>query len=480
MSGFDWSKAAEPDEKPKEAEPRNAKPKAEGFDWGNAAKPAPVRVSKEPGDLVDLAPEETEPEPEDPGLFRTIAHNFAQGGMKGGLDEAAGLWAEKMPRALGGQEPGIGESKNDVYRRYRGGLREQDKAGWKHHPGWAMGAQVAGDLASDYVLGTLGIPVGSPIYQTALGVVTGLLSSEAELTTDKTNPAELAKAGASAAMGGVGAYYLPKIGNRIAGKIANSGLAKTLVEKSRGAAADQAQKVAGAVLAKVREATGAMGGATSSARRSLEVLREVLTSPAATQEQKLAAKAFLESDEGVNLLRKTYDNTLERAPEEMARLGQAAATRESALKGATQEAIEEGTDAVLSKPMEPIKRALWKYGTRMLPIAAGSWVGNQLGGGTLGTAGGALAGGALGVVMGDPGTSIKNIVNNPAVRKGAAEALHKILVETPEQLGKRAPYLLRLVQRGGPEMALIANWLMNKGELPEPQSSEPEPEPQPP
>jgi hypothetical protein len=202
--------------------------------WRDRATPIepPAAEPDEPEALSRATEAPPERVPDDPGLGATIGHGFLEGVFKGGTDELMGAFTaapEMHPLAdpsdvaahqkrmegstVGWRQPDgsvkLLKGKGDLYRAGRDTEREVQKGAWEHHPKALIASQIAGDLASDAALKWLGVPVDSPIYQTAAGALTGFLSGDAELTGDKP---ELGKAALQTGIGGGLGYAAPKVG----------------------------------------------------------------------------------------------------------------------------------------------------------------------------------------------------------------------------------------------------------------------------
>lgn len=232
--------------------------------------------------------------PKDPGFWRTLGRGMLQGFFKQGADEAAGALASTRSDVIGhGYRMPDGtvrdlNSRGDVYRAVRDTERDIEAGAREFRPKTAFVANMAGDIASDAVLGALGVPVGSTPYQVASGALSGFLGNDADLSTEDTSGRDVASALGSAALGGAAGYVLPKVGNQIArafpGAMARlrQGLESSALDKARKVltnGADQLSNRNPVADSAVREAldSGAIPiwGTTEGAFRRLEDLAEV-------------------------------------------------------------------------------------------------------------------------------------------------------------------------------------------------------------
>lgn len=167
------------------------------------------------------APAEPKP-PADPGFLNTVVHGLGQGYFKQGYDELAGALGRARDDTVGqGLRMPDGsvrlmKTSGDAYRVPRDREREIERGGREHHPFTAFLSNMAGDIASDAALNFMGVPVASTPYQVASGALSGLLGSDAELSTDDVKPGAVASAAGSTALGAGLGYVLPKVGTQVA------------------------------------------------------------------------------------------------------------------------------------------------------------------------------------------------------------------------------------------------------------------------
>jgi hypothetical protein len=99
-------------------------------------------------------------------------------------------------------------TEGDVYRAGRDTERDILERGREHYPKTSIASQAIGDVASDAVLRFLGVPgVGTMPYNVGMGALTGLLSSDAELTPDKATETSVAQNLAGAGLGAYAGKY---------------------------------------------------------------------------------------------------------------------------------------------------------------------------------------------------------------------------------------------------------------------------------
>lgn len=396
-------------------------------------------ISNEPGDLATRT-RDGAPQSKRTGLFRSIAAGLAQGALKGGSDEFAGYLNQAKLK------PGIGEVPNDQYRRGRNLVRSELEAARKENPVSTFMSEVAGDVGSDFLLQKVGVPVASSGYQALSGALTGLLGSDAEMTNDKSTPLSEATGLAQGVVGGVAGYALPKLGRRISDVATASPVSQWLLKKARLASADQGAADALKALKNQRSARGALGGDAGAVLNTVDHAERILKDSASVPEDIAWAKEFLSSDATRKVIDRARKNVRELAPKQLGKMLLSEDALDAANKAALPEAVDAATEATLSKPLKPIKDRLWKYGTRAIPGAVMAYIGNSVGG-TEGAIGGFIAGQAAGAALGDPGTALKNIINNPAVRKATSEGVNSLMTKVPERLGKYAPVLVRALGR---------------------------------
>lgn len=370
------------------------------------------------------------------------------GRQTGATPDVMAVRVENQPNLPTREEPRPASVLDD-YREGRDAHRRYDQRAFDDQTAAYMGGAIGADIPIQALLATAtGGASLTPQAQAAIGAVHGFGSSEADLT--RPSVGNVANAVGSSALGAGMGYGVTRVAQGLGSAWQNSGARKAIsgyLDKAISDALDLVQKKADKAL---RSGVSAVGGETSSAKRTLEVLEEILTNPGATPEEKVAAKALLESPEGVALLRGVYENTLERAPSQLGRIEAARAALPALRDAASPEAVASGAQELLAKPMDPVKRFAINYSSRVIPPLVGSYVGNELGdGGLTGTLIGTGVGAGVGAALGNPGTALKNLMKNPSVRRAWWSALQGAPDAAFASLGKYGPVLSRALQTGG-------------------------------
>lgn len=152
-------------------------------------------------------------EPQEPvGRLQALRLGFGAGSMKQGMDEFGGLLAEKF----GGSNLDTPERDKERYRQVRDQIRAEEAQASKERPVLSFLGNVGGDIASDAAVSILSggaIPVTSQAYQVGSGLLSGLLGSDAELTSDKRTTGSMARAAVDTGIGGGLSYVVPKVAN---------------------------------------------------------------------------------------------------------------------------------------------------------------------------------------------------------------------------------------------------------------------------
>lgn len=387
--------------------------------------------------------------------------NYVEGAAKGGSGELMGGVS-----ALRRVEPGMAlrmpdgdvrriKSKADWYRAGRDRTDAVREAFAEQHPTIASGLDLAGDLTSDAFLAPGKVLKAGT--QALSGGLRGLLGSKADLT-DGITAQDAGDVATSTGVGALGTYVAGKALNKggawLGKKLDGSRLMNWLQSKSRNAAADAAEQETRKAMKGLRVNNAHLGGAASATMTDVATAREVLSDPLSKPEHLAWAKEFLESPATRTAIDRARENTTQLAPQRMGRMITAEAARDTAAKAATPEAIDRAAEETLSRPLDPLKKAAWKYGTRAVPLAVMSYVGNEVGGGP-GSIVGGLAGMATGAVLGDPGTAMKNIVNHPGVRRAFWNGMQRGPRGLAELAEKYGPVITKRVieamQGGGGE-----------------------------
>lgn len=343
----------------------------------------------------------------------------------------------------------------DTYKNGRDSVRGVMKDTTKAAPEVAGKYDFLGDLTSEMIVA--GLTNGTsltPVGQTAMGGVSGFLRSDADLTKPNATPqGNLLNNRDRAALDTTGNAALGFAGGLAGRKFTQ--LADFLGGKAKTAAADAAEKIAMGGMKQLRSAVSAVGGESSAARTIIEGLKEMMNSPHATPEQKADATAKLASPEAAELLRGVFDNYLKRFGGTMGKLNAAGELVKQAESKLAPEALDAATNEALKRPFKPWTDRALNYASRTVPTVAGAWVGNQFGDkdSPAGTMAGAAVGGTIGAVMGNPGTALKNAMNNPAWRRFAWSTAESAIKLGGATLGKYGPVLAREYLRN-PDNAL--------------------------
>lgn len=415
-----------------------AKP-AEDLDalW-HTAKPVPVRGESNPGPAGEWATEQ-ETEARGPTQGHAAINGFVGGATKRFADEMAGKTYE-IGNYLRNLVHGVPKDeavarKDEDYTFGRGSAREDMEKSEKAWPKTSMASGMAGDLATDVVAASAGVPVFTPAGMALSGGLSGLGASEAELTTG--DPREFGKAAVSAGGGAALGYGLGK-GGEVLG-----GLAQGAGRKLGRAVGDAMNATKAAREEALASGVGVGRQATGEGHRIIELAARAATDPRATPEIKALAENLLDSEQGRALLNQVYRNSLERAPEQLSKIHSAKEALGPLREALAPEALTAATDEALSHPIQPIVNFAKNYGSRVIPPAVGGVVGGPLG---------VVGGGVAGAVMGNPGTAAKGVVGNPAVRRAWWGMLQGILKGGGAALGKMGPYLAKEYQ-ANPENA---------------------------
>lgn len=188
----------------------------------------PTRRTLSPEEVAALSPPPVEAAPvappaEDPGMLSTLGHAALAGFLKQGSDEAAGALTSAVVDPGGGaawKQPNgtmkMLSTEDDIYRAGRDTERRNLAAGKEYHPIVDFLGRLGGDVASDAAAAAFGVPVLSSSYQVPMGAISGVLGSDAELTTEGRTPETVAESTASAGLGAGLGYVAPKIGEAIA------------------------------------------------------------------------------------------------------------------------------------------------------------------------------------------------------------------------------------------------------------------------
>lgn len=255
-------------------------------------------------------------------------------------------------------------------------------------------------------------------------VVSGMLSMAGGTDADygkiaSGDGAEALKAAADIGLGGLfslggyglgkGAGWVAKQGGRPFAALAQRaqrGIDEAISEATEKATA-KAEKEAASLLGKYR-------GKISEASRDLEVLERTAADTSLPSSK--AARAFLDSADGVALRESVLTTKLATAPERIAEMNaakQAAQTATAAKPQAIAEAVEQQLGQPVRRQVLPRAKLV---ASRAIPIALGSQIGGWPG---------ALVGSMAAMAMGRPGTVAANMIRSPGFRKMGWEGVKR-------------------------------------------------------
>jgi hypothetical protein len=161
--------------------------------------------------------------------------------------------------------------------------------------------------------------------------------------------------------------------------------------------------------AAARSAVSTEGGRTAASMKTWDRLEDAMFNPAATEESKAAARAFIQSPEGRALYNQVLANYVDDAPKQMGRLTSAREARLAAEAANNPDLIKQAAaDAANAKlnDLSGVTGRLTEMGRRYIPPAIG---------GALAGPAGATAGGVIAGTMGKPGTIMSNMLKSPSM-----------------------------------------------------------------
>ncbi len=398
---------------------------ADPGDWVD--HPGPIRGESNPA--PEWATEQEKPD-QGPTQGHAVVNGFVGGATKRFADEMAGKTYELgnyLRNLIHGVDSKDAEARApEDYRFGRASAREDMAKSEKAWPKTTFGAGMAGDLATDAVAASAGVPVFTPAGMAISGGLSGLGGSEADLTTG--DPTNYLKAAGSTALGAGLGYGVGKVGQGVGRLAAGAG------RKLGRAVGDSMNAEKAAAEELFESGRGLRDQRIQAAYRNLEHHKEILSNPGAPAELKARAAAFIASEEGQALQRRVWDSALEQGPRKAGDITAAETALQPLREGMTPEAITAASEERLSHPLQPVGKFALNYGNRAIHTGIGA---------TIGGPGGAVIGAATGAVMGHPGTALKNLTNNPALRKLVWGATEKALQAGGAALGKFGPYLAR-------------------------------------
>jgi hypothetical protein len=327
-------------------------------------------------------------------------------------NKVRGDWTE-LPKEVADSGRMPDKTVGEIYREERDGLRAYDKKALDANPLSYLGGGVGSLLANP--TGVARIPMAATRLGRAMqgakqgfkfGAAYGAGSSEADLT--KGEVGDFAgdvedSAALSAPLGSAGQLLMGRYADK----------------KAKAAADALAQKQKAAEKA-LNSARGALGAETSAGFRTLEQAERAVADPLVAPEVRAQAEAFLKSELAQQLRNQVLANAAERGQGQLARIADARDGMAKAAANAAPDAVNAATTDYLNAStvkQDVLPRAL-NYIQRWLPQKASQ----AAGGGEVGQVAGAL----VGAQLGNPGTSIANMLRNPRFRyktAGAAGAL---------------------------------------------------------
>lgn len=321
-------------------------------------------------------------------------------------------WQQQVDEDLKDLGPTPEAPLGETYVRGRDKDRAANDAARAAHPGKFLSGEVVGAVA---------VPIPGPGKAATLS-----RAAKAGINVAKgTGLGALAGAGTSEAEDAAGLAKDTGLGGLVGGGVGAAGefaswLKGAFANKGAKASADALAKATAAEEKAIASAQGKYRSGVQSASRDLEVMAREAQALPDGHPLKDALKGLLDSPEGMALREQVAGNKMGTAPERIGEMQELLAQYE-ALAANKGQAISAATEAALS-PVTAAKKAgrfLWNYGSRFGGAGAGAALGGELFGPT-----GAVVGGAIGgAVMGHPGTAIKNLVKDPAVRKATFAAL---------------------------------------------------------
>lgn len=327
------------------------------------------------------------------------------------------------------------------YELLRDGMRGEAKALEEAHPATFGGAQLAGGIATSFIpagavmkgtgmLAKGARAIASPVGQGALNSFGNAEGTAGEQALQTAGGAALGKV-ADKAIGGVANKLGNNVRKFVGGERKFDGLAGWFRGKAADAAEDKVAAATGKVDKAIRSSQGSYRGKVGEASRDLEVLEREAREGVGEVADK--ARAYLQTPEAKALKDMVLENKLLSAPERIAdvsalknEFGELAAGRGDDI---ANEIAEKSANPIKSVVTPRLKAHLVNKGLPVAATAAGSTVGNMLGGedhDTLGTALGGGVGFGLSLFGGNPGTVIKNVAKNPYLREYVAKGGQKV------------------------------------------------------
>lgn len=392
-----------------------------------------------------------------PGALESYARHAHQAATFGFADEAEGAIRAAGDVLTGGDFD---------YTKRRDEARARLKAAEEAHPDASTAGTWGGTIGSALIPGggskTL---LGNVGRGAAMGAAMGLGESEADLTKG-----EVGKAALDTGLGGLVGGAVGAVAHG-AGKLVDA-VRNRAAGGARLAEADRAAAEYGKRYAAQKSAQGSFGGEAAAVQNRVGHWREIAQnvegrySPAEVAQ----AERLLASPEADEAIRRAGVNSMKEGGNRMVEgLQSAEAAYDSARAAMDPNLIEAGADAGMAHPFrEVVLPRVKKYLTRAVPAYLGAQVGGIPG---------AIVGWTAGAALGDPGTSLANMLKSPSFRKmawqvvqggagalgkfgpalqraatelgiGGARALHESLLDTDPEYQAQVQTLLEQTQGG--------------------------------
>lgn len=210
----------------------------------------------------------------------------------------------------------------------------------------------------------------------------------------------------------------------------------------------------------ISSAVGSFRSSIQSASRDLEVLENAARSLPRGNPQGDAARAYLNSAEGIALRERVAATKLTTAPERIAEMGEKKATLDALTAGKDASVSAQTAEALKNPVKKHVTPRLLTLGHRLLPPLMGA-VGGAIGGAEGATAG-FIGGGIMSLTQGLPGRIIKNAAQKPAVRKAFWDSVFK--AAGVAQNAAMVSVLETAAQQGPQAFAVAASDLIKSGD----------------
>lgn len=307
---------------------------------------------------------------------------------------------------LGGGQPSL----MDVYRQKRELGRTTERIAEKEHFLPYHGSKITGDMMAQVPAAflTMGASL-TPGGQGAMGALSALGNTEAELTPDKATNGDVARAsGEMLLTGGLSA------GMTRLGQGASNYLAKRADKGISGAVAQQLGKETTKATDAVSSANGVANNIKAQAMKTWERLTATVADPTIPEHVKEAAKKSLTHPDMLKIRDEVMMNYAGDAPGLLGKYGAAKASAAAAEELTQPAAIAAATDAALENPIKTqVAPRVKDWVSKGIPIAV---MGGAMSAGLPAWAAGGLGLGTA-ILAGRPGTKFANMVKSPSFRK---------------------------------------------------------------